>query len=96
MSLKRIPSVGKSLMSRIFPFSSAIFIARYLNSDAAVRKTPMCPGPWHRDTVREVNVSGLTAAPGRSQRLNSPDLQPRVPWRIPVAPYLLPHGGSVP
>src|SRR5712691_2227554 len=40
MSLKRIPSVGKSLMSRIFARSSATSIARlYYSLHAAARKT---------------------------------------------------------
>src|SRR5437773_1721842 len=41
MSLKRIPSVGKSLMSRIFALRSAMFIARlyYYALNAAARKT---------------------------------------------------------
>ncbi len=37
MSLKRMPSVGKSLMSRIFPLRSAMSIGGYLNPDGAVR-----------------------------------------------------------
>jgi hypothetical protein len=35
--LKSIPSVGKSLMSRIFALSCVTSIARYLTSDGAVR-----------------------------------------------------------
>src|SRR2546427_12581984 len=61
MSLKRIPSVGKSLMSRIFALRSAMSIGGYLTSDAAVRKAPKCPRPWHRDTRDVGDVTALTA-----------------------------------
>jgi hypothetical protein len=41
MSLKRMPSVGKSLMSRIFALRSATSIARLSYAPhAAARKTP--------------------------------------------------------
>jgi hypothetical protein len=66
----------------------------YLN--AALRQTPMCRQPWHRDTISRVNVTTLTAAADRSPPLKSSDLQPPAPAAIPVAPSLLPHGGNVP
>src|SRR3989454_7211146 len=56
MSLKRIPSVGKSLMSRIFARSSATSIARlYYSLHVAARKTQggakVSARGWHRDTL---------------------------------------------
>src|SRR5207249_4527360 len=58
--------------------------------DGAVRKRPMCPKPWHRDTVCRLNVRALTAASNRSERLKTPVFQPGVPIRVAVAPSLLP------
>src|SRR5881397_562962 len=58
MSLKRIPSVGKSLMSRIFPFISAISIARYLTGRMPRRASaPECPKGGTGVTPRSPYVS---------------------------------------
>src|SRR5438094_574267 len=58
--------------------------------DAAVRKPPMCPKPWHPDTVCRLNVRALTAASNRSERLKTPVFQPGSRsgslWHPPCSP----------
>src|SRR5262249_32313569 len=61
MSLKRMPSVGKFLMSRIFDLSVATSIARYLNPIAAMRQGPKCPR------------SGGTLTPATRKRMGARD-----------------------
>src|SRR5713226_6094271 len=52
MSLKRIPSVGKFLMSRIFARSSVTSIARYLNRQSAVSHNQESAGEREANVVR--------------------------------------------
>src|SRR4030095_15443219 len=52
MSLKRIPSVGKFLMSRIFALRSATSIDGYLTSEVAVRRAKVSARTGHGDTRR--------------------------------------------
>src|SRR2546427_12473246 len=90
MSLKRIPSVGKSLMSRIFALRSAISIGGYLTPDAAVRKAPKCPRLWHRDTRDVGDVRALTAlslaGEGSKPRIFSGECRGRSLWHSTCVP----------
>src|SRR6202008_3547451 len=75
MSLKRMPSVGKSLMSRIFALRSAMCMAPAILPDAAMRQTPMCPtsvAARHRLPPERKAVDGLPRSPGDAQKPDFP------------------------
>src|SRR2546427_6340035 len=96
MSLKRIPSVGKFLMSRIFALRSATSMDRYLTPDAAVRKTPKCPQLWHGDTAAAGDVRGVTRRHSRPYGLQSRIFGGELPTKVHLAPNLLTCPRSVP
>src|SRR5258705_13248013 len=84
MSLNRIPSVGKSLMSRIFPFSSAISIARYLTGRMPRRASaPECPKGGTAVTPQGRYVSGTGRSTVRHSTTQLPDLHRRMGYSTP-------------
>src|SRR2546422_11704444 len=80
MSLKRIPSVGESLMSRIFALRSALFIARLSYAlHVAARKTdgrrataPTCPRDTQWTAIRQVTDERPTSAAAQPTNFLAP------------------------
>ena len=96
MSLKRIPAVGKSLMSRIFAFSSAISIGGYLTGRMPRRaRAPKCPKGGTSLTRGAIRVRMSTARPFTAPRFNLRIYLGGWAIKVRVAFYLLAAKGKV-